>query len=177
MTVSDNNYPTPDAPALTLRYVSSRRWMHRAACAHSDLYPDAWFPEPGTDPAQTEAATDLCRFRCPVWEECAAYALLTGQCCGIVAGIALGANATDNAVTLRDALAGSDLAADLQTAVDTLVETRLRRRAEPNRLPDPVPLGELLPEHAPGPTRPGPSGGRMTNHKPSPGGTPSRGRS
>lgn len=145
---------TQDAPDLTASYVLERVWMGQAPCAYSPD-PDAWWPDNDHTPGVTEAV-DVCRFRCPVWEECAAYAIATEQCGGIAAGLLLGdAKCLDtNATRLRDQLAGSDLQPDLLELLDQVAQARQRRRQatkHPQRakLADPQRLRDLLTEYAP----------------------------
>jgi len=60
-------------------------WAQRAACVDSD--PDLFFPVGTTGPAEREtlAAKQVC-FRCPVIDECLAWALDTGQASGVWGG-------------------------------------------------------------------------------------------
>jgi WhiB family redox-sensing transcriptional regulator len=60
-------------------------WRQRAACRHSGLHPDTWFPNPG-DSAARETALKVCR-RCPVIRDCAMYALRTQPPHGVWAGM------------------------------------------------------------------------------------------
>ena len=61
-------------------------WRHRAACR--DEGPELFFPLGNTGPAllQIEEAKQVCR-RCPVREECLAWALETGQDAGVWGGL------------------------------------------------------------------------------------------
>lgn len=61
-------------------------WMAQAACLGED--PDLFFPVSSTGPglAQVEEAKEVCG-RCPVRDECLAYALATGQTSGIWGGL------------------------------------------------------------------------------------------
>ncbi|WP_371477626.1 WhiB family transcriptional regulator [Kitasatospora sp. NBC_00315] len=60
-------------------------WRHRAQCRDAD--PELFFPLGTTGPAlrQAEEAKSLCR-RCPVREQCLAWALRTGQDTGVWGG-------------------------------------------------------------------------------------------
>lgn len=61
-------------------------WRHRAVCRDED--PELFFPIGNSGPAvaQTEEAKAVCR-RCPVIEECLAYALETGENFGVWGGL------------------------------------------------------------------------------------------
>jgi WhiB family transcriptional regulator, redox-sensing transcriptional regulator len=61
-------------------------WRHRAICASVD--PEGFFPVGETGPAddQTEQAKSVCR-RCPVIDECLAWAVSTGQHDGVWGGL------------------------------------------------------------------------------------------
>jgi WhiB family transcriptional regulator, redox-sensing transcriptional regulator len=63
----------------------SVEWASRGACRHED--PDLFFPIASIGPAlaQIARAKDICD-RCEVREDCLAYALETGQDCGIWGG-------------------------------------------------------------------------------------------
>lgn len=60
-------------------------WRHRALCKDED--PELFFPIGNTGPArlQIEEARAVCR-RCPVMEQCAQWALETGQDAGVWGG-------------------------------------------------------------------------------------------
>lgn len=64
----------------------SVEWASRGACRHSD--PDLFFPIASTGPAlaQIAKAKEVCA-RCEVRPDCLAYALETGQDCGIWGGM------------------------------------------------------------------------------------------
>ena len=64
----------------------SVEWASRGACRHSD--PDLFFPIASTGPAlvQIAKAKEVCA-RCEVRADCLAYALETGQDCGIWGGM------------------------------------------------------------------------------------------
>ncbi len=60
-------------------------WRHRAVCRDAD--PELFFPLGNSGPAlrQTEEAKAVCR-RCPVREQCLAWAVRTGQEVGVWGG-------------------------------------------------------------------------------------------
>lgn len=64
----------------------SVEWASRGACRHED--PDLFFPIACTGPARSQiaAAKEVCA-RCEVRPDCLAYALQTGQDCGIWGGL------------------------------------------------------------------------------------------
>src|SRR5699024_7162883 len=61
-------------------------WRHRAICRDED--PELFFPIGNTGPAllQVEQAKAVCQ-RCPVTQECLAWALETGQDAGVWGGM------------------------------------------------------------------------------------------
>jgi WhiB family redox-sensing transcriptional regulator len=61
-------------------------WRHRAICRDED--PELFFPFGNTGPAllQIEQAKAVCR-RCPVIQECLAWALESGQDAGVWGGL------------------------------------------------------------------------------------------
>jgi WhiB family transcriptional regulator, redox-sensing transcriptional regulator len=61
-------------------------WRHRAACMEED--PELFFPIGNTGPAllQVEEAKAVCR-RCPVIDDCLAWALESGQDAGVWGGL------------------------------------------------------------------------------------------
>jgi WhiB family redox-sensing transcriptional regulator len=61
-------------------------WRHRAICRDED--PELFFPIGNTGPAllQIEQAKAVCR-RCPVIQECLAWALESGQDAGVWGGL------------------------------------------------------------------------------------------
>jgi WhiB family transcriptional regulator, redox-sensing transcriptional regulator len=61
-------------------------WRHRAICRDED--PELFFPIGNTGPAllQIEQAKSVCR-RCPVMQECLAWALEGGQDAGVWGGL------------------------------------------------------------------------------------------
>lgn len=63
----------------------SRNWRHDALCRGYD--PEIWFPVGTSGPAlrQIEQAKTICQ-RCPVTEQCLAWALESGQDTGIWGG-------------------------------------------------------------------------------------------
>ncbi|WP_405652264.1 WhiB family transcriptional regulator [Streptomyces sp. RK9] len=62
-----------------------QEWIHRAACADAD--PELFFPVGTTGPAERdqEEAKRVCT-RCPVRDQCLAYALGSGQTSGVWGG-------------------------------------------------------------------------------------------
>jgi WhiB family redox-sensing transcriptional regulator len=62
-------------------------WRHRAICRDED--PELFFPIGNTGPAllQIEQAKGVCR-RCPVMQDCLAWALESGQDAGVWGGSA-----------------------------------------------------------------------------------------
>ncbi|MCW2645235.1 MAG: WhiB family transcriptional regulator [Pseudonocardiales bacterium] len=61
-------------------------WRHRAICRDED--PELFFPIGNTGPAllQIEQAKGVCR-RCPVMQDCLAWALESGQDAGVWGGL------------------------------------------------------------------------------------------
>ena len=61
-------------------------WRHNAVCREED--PELFFPIGNTGPAllQIEEAKAVCR-RCPVMEQCARWALESGQDSGVWGGL------------------------------------------------------------------------------------------
>lgn len=61
-------------------------WRHRAACRDHD--PELFFPIGTTGPAltQVDQAKAVCR-RCAVREDCLAWAMHSGQDCGVWGGL------------------------------------------------------------------------------------------
>ena len=61
-------------------------WRHRAICRDED--PELFFPIGNTGPAllQIEHAKGVCR-RCPVMQDCLAWALESGQDAGVWGGL------------------------------------------------------------------------------------------
>ncbi|MBB1254629.1 WhiB family transcriptional regulator [Streptomyces sp. OF3] len=61
-------------------------WRHRAVCREED--PELFFPIGNTGPAlmQIEEAKSVCR-RCPVREQCLAWALDTNESTGVWGGL------------------------------------------------------------------------------------------
>jgi WhiB family redox-sensing transcriptional regulator len=66
--------------------VESENWRHRAACLEED--PDLFFPIGNTGPAllQVALAKTVCH-RCPVREQCLAWAMEHGQDSGVWGGL------------------------------------------------------------------------------------------
>jgi len=66
--------------------VAASDWRHRAACAGYD--PELFFPVGESGPAEVQAdqAKAVCR-RCPVVEQCLAWAFGTGQDAGVWGGM------------------------------------------------------------------------------------------
>jgi hypothetical protein len=127
--------------------------MLRAVCGYTDN-PDAWFPDDDTPNDDVAAAVAVCRFRCPVWQECAAYAVLTEQTHGIHAGIRLDDRRSQvRTDLLRRELETADLSQDLASAIaETAQAQRRRSRAAMQRngsTSQPRPLAQLLTECAP----------------------------
>jgi WhiB family redox-sensing transcriptional regulator len=73
-------------PILESRSWTSMDWRHRALCRDED--PELFFPIGNTGPAllQIEQAKAVCR-RCPVIQDCLAWALETGQDAGVWGGM------------------------------------------------------------------------------------------
>lgn len=74
------NFPNP------VRRDRLMDWRHRAICRDED--PELFFPIGNTGPAllQIEQAKTVCR-RCPVVQECLAWALESGQDAGVWGGL------------------------------------------------------------------------------------------
>ncbi|RCH65586.1 WhiB family transcriptional regulator [Streptomyces sp. SDr-06] len=62
-------------------------WRHQASCREED--PELFFPIGTTGPAlvQIEEAKAVCRYRCPVREQCLRWALASGQDEGVWGGL------------------------------------------------------------------------------------------
>lgn len=65
---------------------STTDWRHRAACQYED--PELFFPIGNTGPAllEIDEAKSVCR-RCPVMDQCLAWALETDQDHGVWGGL------------------------------------------------------------------------------------------
>lgn len=64
-------------------------WRERAECRNYD--PDFWHPQPGPQRRRAvTAAMTVCRTKCAVDAECAAYILGVGKGAGVWAGVDLG---------------------------------------------------------------------------------------
>lgn len=153
--MNDTAWIEMTAPDLTTRWVLGRRWMMRAPCARTDN-PNAWFPDGDTPHNDVAAAVAVCRFRCPVWEECAAYAILTEQTHGISAGIRLDDRRPQvRTDLLRRELEAADLSDDLATAIAETAQAQRRRSRtvvqHNGSVSQPQSLAELLTETAPTP--------------------------
>ncbi|MCX4813676.1 WhiB family transcriptional regulator [Streptomyces sp. NBC_01239] len=61
-------------------------WVSDAACATSDLGPDAWFPENSGDRKTTAKAKHVCWFECPVRLECLEASCLRRENFGVYGG-------------------------------------------------------------------------------------------
>jgi len=68
---------------------NDRSWRAEAECAKPEHDSEAWFPVGNTGPAMLliQDAKDICNHRCPVVEQCAAFALRTGMPDGVWGGM------------------------------------------------------------------------------------------
>lgn len=61
-------------------------WVREAACATSNLGPDAWFPESSSDRKEAATARQVCWSECPVRLECLEASCLRRENFGIYGG-------------------------------------------------------------------------------------------
>ena len=68
---------------------AGENWRDRAECAKPEHDTAPWWPVGDSGPAllQIQEAKDVCNYRCPVVQQCAAYALRVGEPYGVWGGL------------------------------------------------------------------------------------------
>lgn len=90
-TLHNGPMPSKHNTSAARAFVADMPVLDGASCANPWVYPDDWFPTPGSEKSVTENAIAMCE-SCPVRLACLDYAIEHGERDGIWAGVRMDGN-------------------------------------------------------------------------------------